>query len=146
MKGHQNVVNSIDSLKKSGSHSTNSSDLIVSGSDDMTVKLWDERVKNCIASYELDYQITSVAFSKGVTWASDYVYFGGLDNTVKAINLRKNQIEFALIGHTDTVTGISVSNDGKSLCSNSMDHTVRIWDIKPFVVGNDDNSRCLMSL
>jgi WD40 repeat protein len=49
------VVNSIDTLKKSGAHSTNTSDLIVSGSDDFTVKIWDERVKNFIASYELDY-------------------------------------------------------------------------------------------
>jgi Prp8 binding protein len=128
MKGHTNVVNSLDTLKKSNVQS----EIVVSGSDDMTVKLWDERVRNYVSSYELDYQITSVAFSKGVM-AGDYVFFGGVDNSIKALNLRKNAIEFGLFGHLDTVTGISVSPDGKFLASNSMDNTVKIWDIRPFV-------------
>ena len=122
MKGHQGVVNAIDTRNQ----------VLVSGSDDFTVKLWDERVRNFIASYEVDYQVTSVAFG-----GNDYVYFGGLDNSIKAVNLKKNQIEFALLGHTDTVTGIAVSNDSKSLVSNSMDNTVKVWDIRPFVVGGD---------
>ena len=144
-KGHTNVVNSIDVLNKASSVS--SSDIVASGSDDMTVKLWDERVKRFIASYELDYQVTAVAFSRGHSNASDYIYFGGLDNTIKALNLRKNAIEFALIGHTDTVTGVSVSNDGKSLVSNAMDNTVKVWDIRAFVSNankdQQDNNRCL---
>ena len=140
MKGHQGVVNCIDTMRRPGS---TCNEMIVSVSDDFTVKLWDERTKNFIASYELDYQITSVAFSKG---SSDYVFVGGLDNTIKAINLKKNAIEFALIGHTDTVTGVSVSNDGKSLVSNSMDNTVKVWDVRPFVSGNDDSNRCLHTL
>ena len=53
------------------------------------------------------------------------------------MNLKKNAIEFALLGHTDTVTGISVSPDGKSLASNSMDCTVRVWDVRPFVTANE---------
>jgi Prp8 binding protein len=27
-----------------------------------------------------------------------------------------------------------------------MDNSVKIWDIKPFVAGNDDSSRCRLSL
>lgn len=75
---------------------------MVSGSDDYTVKIWDARVRNFISSYELNYQLTSVSFNL----TNDYVFFGGLDNSIKALNLRKNVIEFALLGHTDTVTGI----------------------------------------
>jgi Prp8 binding protein len=86
MKGHKNVVNSIDTLRRAGQQS----EMVVTGSDDFTVKLWDDRVRNFVASYELDYQITSVAFSRGAVTGSDYIYFGGLDNTIKAINLRKN--------------------------------------------------------
>ena len=36
-------------------------------------------------------------------------------------------------GHTETITGICLSPDGTSLLSNSMDNTVRVWDVKPFV-------------
>ena len=83
LKGHSNVVNSIDVVKRG-------SEMIVSGSDDYTVKIWDPRAKSFIASYELNYQITSVAFS----YTNDYIFFGGLDNSIKALSLRKNQIEF----------------------------------------------------
>ncbi len=114
LKGHSNVINSIDSSKRG-------TELIVSGSDDFTVKLWDPRARNFISSYELNYQITSVALSAG----NEYIFFGGLDNSIKAINLKKNTIEFALLGHTDTVTGISVSRNGKFLVSNAMDNTVK---------------------
>lgn len=35
-------------------------------------------------------------------------------------------------GHTDTVTGLSLSPDGSYLLSNAMDNTLRIWDIRPY--------------
>ena len=135
LKGHKNVVNALDST------TTFNNDLLVSGSDDFTVKLWDLRDRNAVATYELDYQITSVAFSKGA-FLGDYLFFGGLDNTIKALNMKKNQIEFALYGHMDTVTGIAVSPCGKYLVSNAMDNTVRVWDIRPYV----QEERCIHTL
>ena len=76
--------------------------------------------------------MTSVGFSRGA-FLGDYIFFGGLDNSIKAVNLKKNAIEFALLGHMDTVTGLSVSPDGKHLVSNAMDNTVRVWDIRPYI-------------
>lgn len=38
LKGHTNIVNSIDTVKRG-------SELLVSGSDDCTIKLWDPRAK-----------------------------------------------------------------------------------------------------
>ena len=37
-----------------------------------------------------------------------------------------------LVGHTDTVTSLSLSPDGCYLLSNSMDNTLRIFDVRPF--------------
>ena len=34
------------------------------------------------------------------------------------------------MGHTDTITGLSLSPDGSFLLSNSMDQTIRMWDIR----------------
>lgn len=65
--------------------------------------------------------MTAVAFSGG----NEYVFFGGIDNSIKALNLRKNEVEFGLLGHTDSITGISVSHNGNYLVSNAMDNTVR---------------------
>ena len=70
---------------------------------------------------DLNYQVTSVTFND----TSDLVFFGGVDNQVRAWNLRRNEVEFSLVGHTETVTGISLSNDGNFLLSNAMDNTLR---------------------
>lgn len=75
------------------------------------------------------------------SYTNDYVFFGGLDNSIKALNLRRNDIEFGLLGHTDTITGMQLSKNGNYLLSNAMDNTLKIWDVKPFVVGNDDANR-----
>lgn len=39
-------------------------------------------------------------------------------------------------GHADTITSLNVSPDGQSLLSNSMDNTVRVWDIRAFAPSN----------
>ena len=38
-------------------------------------------------------------------------------------------------GHSDTVTGLSLSPDGNLLLSNAMDNTLRVWDTRAFVEG-----------
>ena len=42
---------------------------------------------------------------------------------MKVWDLRKGDVLYTLIGHNDTVTGVSVSPDGSYLASNSMDNT-----------------------
>jgi len=39
---------------------------------------------------------------------------------------------YTMIDHQDTVTGLSLSPDGSYLLSNSMDCSLRIWDIRPY--------------
>jgi Prp8 binding protein len=94
--------------------------------------IWDYRDKNATITERFKYQITSIAF--GAT--GEQIYLSGIDNIIKIYDLRKKQVEGTLIGHTDTVTGLSVSNDGNLLLSNSMDSTIRCWNIKPYHVGN----------
>ncbi|EDQ85719.1 uncharacterized protein MONBRDRAFT_11616 [Monosiga brevicollis MX1] len=77
-------------------------------------------------------QVTAVDF--GMT--NDEVVSGGIDNDVKVWDVRKLDVLHLLKGHTDTVTGLSVSPDGKKVATNSMDNTVRIWDIQPFAQGS----------
>lgn len=35
-------------------------------------------------------------------------------------------------GHSDTVTGLALSPDGSHVLSNSMDNSLRVWDIRPY--------------
>ena len=70
--------------------------------------------------------------------AGDRVYTGGIENEIKVWDLRKEEVVLKLAGHTDTVTGLSVSPDGTHLLSNAMDATLRVWDLRPYAPG----SRC----
>ncbi|KAJ2961217.1 hypothetical protein NQZ79_g3531 [Umbelopsis isabellina] len=120
-KGHSLVVNSCGV-------SRNTPELVVSGSDDGCIKLWDAREKNAVETFQDDFQVTAACFSD----AGDMVFTGGIDNVIKAWDLRKKAVAYTLSGHADTVTGIKLSPDGSYLLSNSMDNTTRMWDVKPF--------------
>lgn len=102
--------------------------MIVSGSDDTTVKIWDMRKKQCVTSLPSPYQVTAVSFND----TTEQVFSGGIDNDIKVWDLRKDELLYTLKGHTDTITGLSLSSDGSYLLSNSMDSSLRIWDVRPF--------------
>ncbi len=50
------------------------------------------------------------------------IYTGGIENVVKAWDLRRNAVIFTMTGHTDTITSMRVSPDsgGDFLLTNSM--------------------------
>jgi Prp8 binding protein len=97
--------------------------------------LWDIRNKSSSIIEKFKYQITSISFNS----TAEQIFIGGIDNQIKIYDVRKKQVENVLIGHTDTITGLALSNDGNFLLSNSMDNTIRCWDIRPFAQG----SRCV---
>ena len=53
-------------------------------------------------------------------------------HTKKAWDLRKDTISHTMNGHTDSITGLTLSPDGTTLLSYAMDNTLRLWDTKPF--------------
>lgn len=55
---------------------------------------------------------------------------------MQAWDLRKEQVSLTLAGHTDSVTGMSLSPDGNHLLTNAMDNTLRIWDVRPYAPAN----------
>ncbi|KAG7268846.1 hypothetical protein CRUP_011295 [Coryphaenoides rupestris] len=77
--------------------------LVCTGSDDGT--LWDIRKKGAVHTFQNTYQV----------W-----------------DLRQNKLIYNMHGHSDSITGLSLSSEGSYLLSNSMDNTVRIWDVRPF--------------
>jgi len=124
-KGHTNFVNSCCPSRRGIQY-------IVSGSDDCSAKIWDIRARNATATFRTQYPTTAVCFSD----QADLVYTAGIDNCIKVWDVRKQQILRVMEGHTDTITGLRLSPDGYNLISNSMDDTVRMWDVRPWCPGS----------
>lgn len=106
--------------------------LFCSGGDDCKVKLWDMRSKRSVQTLEAPAPVTAVGFSA----AGDQVYSGGVDSDVSVWELRKSAVSLRLQGHGHTITGLRLSPDGAHLLTNSMDNSLRVWDVRPFAPAN----------
>jgi len=123
--GHEEVINCLDVSRRG-------EEMLVSGSDDGYIGIWDPRQKQAVEFIETEFPITSVALAE----AGNEIYSGGIDNDIKVWDMRKKAVVYSMVGHTDTVTSLQVSPDTQSLVSNSHDGTVRTWDIRPFAPAN----------
>ncbi|KGO39206.1 hypothetical protein PEX1_093190 [Penicillium expansum] len=123
--GHEEIINCLDISKRG-------QELLVSGSDDGSIGIWDPRQKDALDYLQTELPITAVALSE----AGNEIYSGGIDNTIHAWDIRKKAIVYSMAGHTDTITSLQISPDSQTLLSNSHDSTVRTWDIRPFAPAN----------
>ena len=123
--GHEEVINSLDVARRGN-------ELLLSGSDDGSIGIWDPRQKKEVDFIQTDFPITAVALAE----QGHEIYSGGIDNDIKVWDVRKMEVTYTMKGHTDTVTSLEVSPDGQTLLSNSHDSTVRTWDIRPFAPVN----------
>lgn len=128
LRDHTSFVNTVSPAKFGDP-------LFITGSDDRTIKLWDGRVRSCQNSLQHDFPITAVALGHDNT----HVYGGGIDNDIHVWDLRTQQKIYSLTGHQDTITGLKISPDGNYILSNAMDHSLRMFDIRPYV--SDPNHR-----
>ncbi|KZF24267.1 Ca2+/calmodulin-dependent protein kinase [Xylona heveae TC161] len=119
--GHEEVINCMDVSKRG-------EELLISGSDDGSIGIWDPRQKEAVDYIETEFPVTAVTLSE----AGNELYSGSIDNDIKVWDLRKKSVAYTMIGHTDTITSLQISPDSQTLLSNSHDSTVRTWDIRPF--------------
>jgi WD40 repeat protein/tetratricopeptide (TPR) repeat protein len=101
------------------------SQLIASGSQDNTVRLW-KRDSTPFSTPLTGHNkpVTVVSFSPdGQTIAS-----GSEDKTIKLWRLN-GQLLKTLQGHTSTITSISFSQDSKTIATGSKDGTAKLWSL-----------------
>ena len=147
MKGHASFVNACDA-------SPRDRDVVASGSDDRTWKLWDMRVsKRAVLDVRDGFPVTAVALGAD----GHSVFTGGVGEVVKRWDARAMSGSVSetgavassagpsptmtLSGHTDTITGARLSPDGTRLLTNGADDALRVWDVRPYCAAD----RCEMT-
>lgn len=75
-KGHTTFVNSIQGARRGPQ-------LMCSGGDDSTVRIWDSRKKQCVSTINTTYQTTAVSFND----SAEQIFSGGIDNEIKVISI-----------------------------------------------------------
>jgi Prp8 binding protein len=123
---HTGIVNAV---------SSSSNNMVVSVSDDGSCIHWDGRQKQSVGRMQTDYPILAVAAGTD----GNHVYTAGIDHQITCWDVGMQRPVYGMKGHGDTVTSLAMNHAGTHLLSNSMDQTVRQWDIQSFVGGGGKN-------
>ena len=116
-----------DSADLHGAALTPGGELLVTGSLDGTVRLWDARTGAELAVLaEHERGVTSVAISAD----GRYAVSGGKDDVVRVYDLETRTVLHELTGHTKDVADVGFSPDGSLVVSSSKDRTVRVHDFE----------------
>ncbi|ODQ68255.1 WD40 repeat-like protein [Nadsonia fulvescens var. elongata DSM 6958] len=143
-KGHSDMVNSVNLIRRGV-------ELVLTTGDDGCIGVWDQREKRAVAWLETDFPVLAVDSDH----SGSTLFTAGINPDILAWDIRQVRSSvspsslsthglrplYTLPGHSDTTMSLDVSPDGNSLLSNSMDSSVRTWDIKPF--SSNSNGRLL---
>ena len=105
---------------------SNDSKYIVTGSLDMTLRLWDFKKDSCLRIYKgHGGNIFDVQFSPDtLTFAS-----ASDDRNIRIWKIAEDKSIQTLVGHEKGVVSLVYSKDGKYLISGSYDKSVRLWEL-----------------
>lgn len=118
LKGHAQDVSSV-AFSPDGQ-------LLASGSNDRTIRLWDMKTGATLHMMEEHSSIVHcVAFAPN----NQHVASASSDNTVRLWDVKSGGVR-TLKGHSDTVSSVAFSPDGQQLASASWDRTARLWELK----------------
>lgn len=131
---HEGIVNAVAATR----------DTHASASDDGTVRLWDLRQTRPVAVIQSPLATNTPLPWTAVALDDTLLMVGGLDGAVmiwdRAMLPSSSSSHTTtpltldtLQGHTDTITSLALHPQGTHLLSQSMDGTLRVWDVRPYV-------------
>jgi len=100
--------------------------LVFSASADGTVRAWDLQTKELVRTVKV---ATNSVDRLVVTSDGQYIVVSGTEgNELRILNLDTPKTEIVLEGHTQFVTGVSFTPDGRHVLSVSADGQLKVWD------------------
>jgi hypothetical protein len=115
LAGHTGSVRSLASSARG---------LIVSGSDDGTVRLWSKAESRSLTGHE------GPVASVGVSSDGQKIISGGLDGTVRIWQASTGKELHCFRNHSGEVYAVGLSADGRRGLSGGNDKIVRLWDVE----------------
>jgi WD40 repeat protein len=99
--------------------------LLISCSEDLTVKIWDIASGNCLKTF-----IGHSGWVLDIAVSSDgsFLVSGSLDRTVKIWDVGTGQCIRTLVGHQDWIYAIALSPDNRWIASGGNDCTLMLWN------------------
>ncbi|KAJ3161202.1 DNA excision repair protein ERCC-8 [Geranomyces michiganensis] len=104
--------------------------LFTTGSMDGTVKVWDTNTMECACVFEIEQHVYDHAISP-IAQSHNLIATGTEDQNVRLCDMRTGAFTHSLRGHRAPVLVVKWSpRDEYLLVTGSVDHTVRIWDVR----------------
>lgn len=99
--------------------------ILISASLDGTVKFWNFHKGDLLSTSEIGVGITAIRYNR----ASDLLALSCDDFCVRILDTETKKLVRELWGHTNRITSMAFSDDGRWLVTAALDHTIRTWDL-----------------
>ncbi|KAG0564859.1 hypothetical protein M758_8G142100 [Ceratodon purpureus] len=117
LHAHNGAVNGL------ASDSTNT--LLTSGGYDGVLKVWDFKNRILKSTLQVGSPVGKMTAHRG----NGLIAVAADDKVLRVFDVVAGRLVRRFPGHTDRITDMCFSEDGKLLLSSSMDFTIRVWDV-----------------
>ena len=92
-----------------------------------TIKVWNILHETELNSLKIEYTVNSIALSP----SGKRAFLATRDKIIKVLDTKDLHEEYALQGHDNWVTGVSISADDRTISSESSDKTIKKRKLSP---------------
>lgn len=124
LRGHSGEVNALKRAEN----------VLVSCSDDSTVKLWNYNTPDAICTLEAHKKEVYT-----IDTNSKYVVSGSFDSNVCLWDIERQSLLSILEGHKKPIYSVAFSFDGSLIASAGLDYVVNIWDTRSYEIAKEFN-------